>query len=67
MLAFEHLHANALLVVLIVTALAIVLLRVVVHLSQRALAARDRAIIAEVERAPPKAVVPGNERAEQQQ
>jgi hypothetical protein len=48
MLALEHLHADALLVVLIGAALAIVTLRAAVHLCHRALVARDRAIIATI-------------------
>lgn len=50
MLALGHLHANALLVVLAFAALAIALLRAAVHFSQRALVARDRAIIDSIER-----------------
>ena len=46
MLALEHLHANALLVVLIGAALAIVTLRAAVYLCQRARVARDRELIA---------------------
>jgi hypothetical protein len=46
MLAVEQLHANALLVVLISAALAIVSLRAAVYFCQRALLARDRQIIA---------------------
>lgn len=50
MLALEHLQANALLVVLIGAALALVTLRAVVHLCQRAVVARDRATIASLTR-----------------
>ena len=46
MLALEQLHANALLVVLISAALAIVSLRAAVYFCQRALLVRDRKIIA---------------------
>lgn len=50
MLALEHWHTNSLLVVLIVTALAIVLLRAAVYVFQRALAARDRELIRSLDR-----------------
>ena len=45
MLALEHLHANALFVVLLVAALALFTLRAAVYLCQRALVARDRATL----------------------
>ena len=51
MLAVEHLHANALLVVLLSAALAIVSLRAAAYFCQRALVARDRNIIATLRRA----------------
>ena len=54
MLAVEHLHANALLVVLLSAALAIVSLRAAAYFSERALVARDRNIIATVRRAIPR-------------
>jgi predicted Holliday junction resolvase-like endonuclease len=45
MLALEHLHANALLVVLLGGALAIVSLRAAVYLLHRSLVATDRKIM----------------------
>jgi hypothetical protein len=45
MLALEHLHANALLVVLLGGALAIVSLRVAVYLLHRSLVATDRKVM----------------------
>jgi predicted Holliday junction resolvase-like endonuclease len=50
MLAVEQLHANALLVVLLSAALAIVSLRAAAYFCQRALVARDRDIIATLRR-----------------
>jgi hypothetical protein len=58
MLALEHLHANALLVVLLGGALAIVSLRVAVYLLHRSLVAADREIMSSLLRAraePPRA------------
>jgi len=51
MLALEHLQANALLVVLIGAALAILTLRAAVYLCKRAVVARDRATITSLPRA----------------
>ena len=48
MLALEHLHANALLVVLLGGALAIVSLRAAVYVCHRILVATDRKIIAQL-------------------
>jgi len=50
MLDLEHLHADALLVVLIGAAAAIVALRAAVYVCQRALVRRDREIIAALDR-----------------
>jgi H+/gluconate symporter-like permease len=50
MLALEHLHANALLVVLLGGALAIVSLRAAVYLLHRSLVATDRKIISSLAR-----------------
>lgn len=50
MLALEHLHANALLVVLLGGALAIVSLRAAVYLLHRSLVATDRKIISSLPR-----------------
>jgi hypothetical protein len=55
MLALEHLHATALLYVLVGAALALLTLRAAVYLSRRALVARDRAIIAAVTASSPRA------------
>lgn len=54
MLALEHLHANALLVVLLGGALTIVSLRAAVYLLHRSLVATDRKIMSSLarERAP---------------
>lgn len=61
MLAVEQLHANALLVVLFGATLAIVSLRAAAYFCQRALVARDRHIIATVQRARPLSVHTRNE------
>jgi hypothetical protein len=45
MLAAEHLHTNALLVVLLSTALAVAALRAAAYFLQRARAARDRSLL----------------------
>ncbi len=45
MLAAEHLHTDALLVVLLATALAVAALRVAGHFLQRVRAARDRSLL----------------------
>jgi hypothetical protein len=45
MLAAEHLRTNALLAVLLTTALAVAALRAVVYFLQRARAARDRSLL----------------------
>ncbi|HVZ33971.1 MAG TPA: hypothetical protein VG963_16200 [Polyangiaceae bacterium] len=50
MLALEHWHANALLVVLIGAALAMIALRAGVYLCQRARVARDRELLAALRR-----------------
>lgn len=52
MLALEHLHANALLVVLLGGALAIVSLRAGVYLLHRSLVAADRKIMSRVSSRP---------------
>jgi len=52
MLALEHLHANALLVVLLGGALAIVSLRAAVYLLHRSLVAADRKVMSLVSREP---------------
>jgi hypothetical protein len=45
MLAAEHLHTDALFVVLLTTALAVVTLRAAAYFLQRARAARDRSLL----------------------
>jgi len=59
MLALEHLHANALLVVLLGGALAIVSLRAAVYLCHRALVAIDRKVIASAASSSPQQSNPG--------
>jgi hypothetical protein len=60
MLALEHLHANALLVVLAGGALAIVSLRAAVYLCHRALIAIDRKVIASATSSEPEHAKPSS-------